>query len=329
MPRRLASAAVPVMIQLVCGTAFASGVANLWLDVPFVQQQKDGCGAASIAMVMQYWEQHQGQPVHPEAAAAPDPARLVLRPGARHLRLRHGALLSAKRLSRLCLRGPAGGPRARIAARPPADRRAQTRPLGPSLHYVVVVGLDEPQKLVLVNDPAQRKLLKEDQSQFEREWKAAGHWILLAVPEASSPDASKYIDANFARRSRPPLDLPRLARSGRSASTPYRPGTPAARRRPALEPDRAPVAAGHCALGRAGFLLWRSSGAARALRRGAKRIRSRPPPRARRSQIPRRARRHRFQAKKLSANHSPPAPVAPPCARRRLRKRFPGHGLFP
>ena len=57
---------------------------------------------------------------------------------------------------------------------------------GPSLHYVVVVGLDQPQKLVLVNDPAQRKLLKEDQSQFEREWKAAGHWILLAVPDAGS-----------------------------------------------------------------------------------------------------------------------------------------------
>ena len=39
--------------------------------------------------------------------------------------------------------------------------------------------------LVIVNDPAQRKLLKEDQSEFEREWKAAGNWTLLAVPETS------------------------------------------------------------------------------------------------------------------------------------------------
>ncbi len=71
---------------------------------------------------------------------------------------------------------------------------AQGRPLlvalkpgsGSSLHYVVVAGLDQPQQLVLVNDPAQRKLLKEDISQFEREWNAAGRWTLLAVPETSS-----------------------------------------------------------------------------------------------------------------------------------------------
>ena len=55
-----------------------------------------------------------------------------------------------------------------------------------SLHYVVVVGLDQPERVVLVNDPAQRKLLKEDQSQFEREWKATGNWTLLAVPETST-----------------------------------------------------------------------------------------------------------------------------------------------
>jgi hypothetical protein len=54
-----------------------------------------------------------------------------------------------------------------------------------SLHYVVVAGLDQPGQLVLVNDPAQRKLLKEDISQFEREWRRAGNWTLLAVPETS------------------------------------------------------------------------------------------------------------------------------------------------
>jgi uncharacterized protein YvpB len=54
------------------------------------------------------------------------------------------------------------------------------------LHYVVVAGLDQERQLVLVNDPAQRKLLKEDRSRFEQEWKAAGRWTLLAVPEASS-----------------------------------------------------------------------------------------------------------------------------------------------
>lgn len=54
------------------------------------------------------------------------------------------------------------------------------------LHYVVVAGLDDEHELVLVNDPAQRKLLKEDRSRFEKEWKATKYWTLLAVPEATS-----------------------------------------------------------------------------------------------------------------------------------------------
>ena len=40
-----------------------SGPRNLsgvWLDVPFVKQEKNGCGAASIAMVMQFWQRQQG-----------------------------------------------------------------------------------------------------------------------------------------------------------------------------------------------------------------------------------------------------------------------------
>jgi uncharacterized protein YvpB len=165
-----------------CAAAFAGGVANLWLDVPFVSQQKDGCGAASIAMVMQYWERRQGQPLRPEAAPSQILRALYSGPA-------HGIYASAMvRYFQL------SGYRAFAFAGATADLErelAQGRPLitaiepgsSTSLHYVVVAGLDEPQQLVLVNDPAQRKLLKEDQSQFEREWNATGHWTLLAVPE--------------------------------------------------------------------------------------------------------------------------------------------------
>jgi len=55
------------------------------------------------------------------------------------------------------------------------------------LHYVVVAGIDQERQLVLVNDPAQRKLLKEDRSRFEREWKGAGRWTLLALPDGIAP----------------------------------------------------------------------------------------------------------------------------------------------
>jgi ABC-type bacteriocin/lantibiotic exporter with double-glycine peptidase domain len=55
------------------------------------------------------------------------------------------------------------------------------------LHYVVVTGLDWNQGLVLVNDPAQRKLLKEERSRFDRDWNGAQRWMLLAVPQANAP----------------------------------------------------------------------------------------------------------------------------------------------
>jgi len=54
------------------------------------------------------------------------------------------------------------------------------------LHYVVVTGLDWEHGLVLMNDPAMRKLLKEDRARFEREWNAAGSWTLLALPHADA-----------------------------------------------------------------------------------------------------------------------------------------------
>jgi uncharacterized protein YvpB len=51
---------------------------------------------------------------------------------------------------------------------------------------LVIAGLNWQDGTILVNDPAQRKLLKEDRATFEREWNATGKWTLLAVPQAAS-----------------------------------------------------------------------------------------------------------------------------------------------
>jgi ABC-type bacteriocin/lantibiotic exporter with double-glycine peptidase domain len=50
------------------------------------------------------------------------------------------------------------------------------------LHYVVVAGLDFAEDVVLINDPAERKLVKQSRLDFEKEWKATDHWTLLALP---------------------------------------------------------------------------------------------------------------------------------------------------
>ena len=52
---------IAILLLGVCGVLPAADLPGVWLDVPFVKQEKDGCGAASIAMVMQYWQAQQGQ----------------------------------------------------------------------------------------------------------------------------------------------------------------------------------------------------------------------------------------------------------------------------
>jgi ABC-type bacteriocin/lantibiotic exporter with double-glycine peptidase domain len=174
-----------LVLPLLCSAALAAGAANLWLNVPFVKQQKDGCGAAAIAMVMQYWQQHEGLPANGHSAYEHIQRKLFSR------RV-HGIYASAmERYFRQ------NGYRVFAFAGRRADLEreiAKGRPLiaalkpdsGGELHYVVVVGVDAPDGLILVNDPAQRKLLKEDQAVFEHEWKATGNWTLLAVPGTHS-----------------------------------------------------------------------------------------------------------------------------------------------
>lgn len=165
-----------------CELLVAAGPPGVWLDVPFVKQEKDGCGAASIAMVMQYWLRQQARPVDGTAEAAQIQ---------RTLYSSHAHGIYASEMERYFqqnefrtfaipaewadLKQHLEKGRPLIVALKPASN-------GP-LHYVVVTGVDWEQGLVLVNDPAQRKLLKENRSNFEREWKAAGSWTLLAVPQ--------------------------------------------------------------------------------------------------------------------------------------------------
>ena len=180
MFRRLAT----VLGMLLClgGLLSAETPSGLWLDVPFVQQEKDGCGSASIAMVMQYWLAQQGQP----AGAGADAVQIQ-----RVLYSRQAGGIYASKMQRyfqeqgfqtfsfhgdwddLKLHLEKGRPLI-VALRPG---------LRDPLHYVVVTGLDWDQNLVLVNDPAQRKLLKQDRPTFEREWSAADKWTLLALPQ--------------------------------------------------------------------------------------------------------------------------------------------------
>jgi uncharacterized protein YvpB len=155
--------------------------AGVWLDVPFVRQEENGCVAASISMVMQYWNKNEEGELASHAnhhtilkALSSQEApgifvssmerylqdagfRTIVFPG-NWMEVEHH--LERGRPLIVCL-GEGGANR----------------------HCMVVTGLDLQSNFVLVNDPARRKLLRMDRTDFEKDWNVTGRWTLLAVPE--------------------------------------------------------------------------------------------------------------------------------------------------
>jgi ABC-type bacteriocin/lantibiotic exporter with double-glycine peptidase domain len=184
MSHRLAI--LTVLFISLCRILPLAGPAELWLDVPFVKQEKNGCGAASIAMVMQYWLREQGRPTDGSAANAIEIQRALYDPGA------NGIYASAmERYFRqhgfrtFSFRGEWSDLHQHIVKGRPLIVALKSAGAAGSLHYVVVAGLDKDRELLLLNDPAQRKLLKQDRSGFEKQWSATGNWTLLALPQTS------------------------------------------------------------------------------------------------------------------------------------------------
>jgi ABC-type bacteriocin/lantibiotic exporter with double-glycine peptidase domain len=172
-----------------CAVFCTGEESNVWLDIPFVKQQKNGCGAASIAMVMRYWQSQPGQSLQ-----APDSKQILRDLYSQEARgiyasemenyfQQHGFQTFAFAGEWNDLKQHLGKGRPLIVALKPSR--------GARLHYVVVAGLDLTRELVLTNDPAQRKLLKQTRSEFEQDWKAAGNWTLLAVPQANERSSTR------------------------------------------------------------------------------------------------------------------------------------------
>jgi predicted double-glycine peptidase len=154
---------------------------SIWIDVPFVAQPRDGCGAASVAMIMQYWDVQQKRPMT-AADQVNEIQKQVYSPtvhGATPIALEtylknHDYLTFAVRGSWNEMGQELRKGRPLIVALRPSGQRA--------LHYVVIDGIDSERGLVMMNDPELRKLLPEGKKQFEKEWSATHEWMLLALP---------------------------------------------------------------------------------------------------------------------------------------------------
>jgi uncharacterized protein YvpB len=176
LPQRL------LCILCLCGFVFAA-TPGVWLDVPFIRQEKDGCGAASIAMVMQYWFKQKDKPLDASADAVAIQRELYSSKdhGIRASELE--AYFQQHSFQTFAFAGNWNDLKQQIGKGRPLIVALKPSSLESSLHYVVVVGVDPAEDVVYLNDAAQRKLLKQDRASFEKQWSAVKHWTLLALPK--------------------------------------------------------------------------------------------------------------------------------------------------
>jgi ABC-type bacteriocin/lantibiotic exporter with double-glycine peptidase domain len=174
------------LLSLVVAFACSAGVLTatspgLWIDVPFVKQEKNACGAASIAMVMQYWLKQQGR--SPDTVDAAQIHRSL------YVSSAEGVYASAMeryfqehQFRTFSFHGEWDDLREHLQKGRPLIVALKPSGGDRSLHYVVVAGIDLEQETLMLNDPARRKLLKQDKAGFEKQWSATGNWTLLALP---------------------------------------------------------------------------------------------------------------------------------------------------
>jgi predicted double-glycine peptidase len=173
------------VLMLAAAALVAAGTAEVRLEVPFIRQDKDGCGAAAAAMVMRYWSAH-GAKVS-EQGSDPEVIRARLHsPSARGI---YGTELQRY------LEGQ--GFQAFVVNTTLADLEhhlSRGRPLITAIrprgsrdfHYVVVTGYDGGAGEVILHDSARGAWIREKTAKFDRLWRATGHWTLLALPRTVS-----------------------------------------------------------------------------------------------------------------------------------------------
>ena|SRR5215831_18941445 len=155
---------------------------GVWLDVPFLGQEKEGCGSAALAMVLRYWSQ-KGTVISVERMDPEKIQRELYSKEAHGIRASSmEKFLRESGFSSFIFRGEWNDLAAHIEKGRPLI--ASIEPRGKSsLHFVVVVGIDSEREAVLLNDPERGKLFRVERSEFEKEWLPTDNWTLLAVPK--------------------------------------------------------------------------------------------------------------------------------------------------
>lgn len=143
------------------------------LEVPHIQQMKNGCGAASVAMLIGYWKP-TAPPTHQsiydklidaehKGIRLADMKSYLEEQGFRAFTLRATTKDLEPHLSkgRPLIVPLRSGPRARA-------------------HFIVLTAVDAQQ--VTFNDPTKKSPQRWPLAKFEKQWTQAENWLLLATP---------------------------------------------------------------------------------------------------------------------------------------------------
>ncbi len=159
-----------------------TGLLSTLLDVPFLAQPPALCGGAAVAMVMRYWGTSDVLPqdfaplVSRDADGIPTD---TLSFAVRERGWQSHVLALDITTGRSEIRSQLGAGRPLIALIAVAPR---------VYHYVVIVGVTDNE--VIVHDPARAPYRVVPWTDFDREWNAAGRWLLLILPPPASSAAT-------------------------------------------------------------------------------------------------------------------------------------------
>ena len=168
----------------ICSTLLAA--MDQPLRVPFFSQEKNGCGAASVAMLVHYWAG-----VRPMLASPPPEQvyRQLYNAGQNGIALADmRRYLEGLGYRAFTLRGQWSDLEQHIGKGRPVIVALKRRNSGP-LHFAVVIGLQADR--VWLNDPTRKKANRLKKTDFIRRWESGGNWTLIATPSNSEPSTTQ------------------------------------------------------------------------------------------------------------------------------------------
>ena len=149
------------------------------LTVPFFKQEKNGCGAASVAMVMHYWSgQQPGAPTYPSHAEVYGSLYDADLRGIPLVEMKQ--YLEGHGFRAYTLHGLWTDLEQHLEKGRPLVVALKKKDSAP-IHFAVVTGTASDR--VLLNDPTRKGTTRMKRADFEKQWSRADSWLLLATPQ--------------------------------------------------------------------------------------------------------------------------------------------------